>query len=148
MKKWLALLVWLGGASLAHADLWVNPGFYSYHFQRDKGFNNVNTGLGVQASITDQYAFTAGFFENSDRQTSRYVGVYAMPWKYGHVKLGAAIGAFDGYPKMRDGGWFPAIIPTAAIEGQRFGLNINVIPTVGDKLHGAITFQVKYNLAP
>ena len=148
MKKWLILLAWLSGASLAHADLWINPGFYSYHFEQDKGFNNVNTGLGFEASLSDHYAFTAGFFENSDRHTSRYVGVYAMPWKFGNVKLGAAMGAFDGYPKMRDGGWFPAIVPAMAIEGHRLGLNIHVVPTVGDKLHGAIAFQVKYNLAP
>ena len=148
MKKRWALVAWLSGASLAHAGLWINPGFYSYHLERDKGFNNVNTGLGFEASLNDEYSVTGGFFENSDRQTSRYVGVYAMPFKFGNVKAGAALGAFDGYPKMRNGGWFPAAIPTVAIEGQRLGLNISFVPTIGDRLHGAITFQAKYNFAP
>ena len=135
-------------APAAVAGVWVNPGFYSYHLERDKGFNNVNTGLGVEASLTDTYSVTAGFFRNSDRETSRYVGLYAMPFKIGGFNVGTAVGAFDGYPKMRDGGWFPAIIPTVAFEGERLGLNLSFIPTVGDKLHGAVTFQLKYKLIP
>jgi hypothetical protein len=104
--------------------------------------------LGFEATLTDTYSVTAGFFHNSDRETSRYVGVYAMPFKFGAFKVGAAVGAFDGYPKMRAGGWFPAVIPTVAYEGPQFGLNVSVIPTVGEKLHGAVTFQFKYKLIP
>ena len=148
MKKALIAIAIVATAPAVMADVWINPGFYSYHLQRDKGFNNVNTGLGVEASLTDTYSVTAGFFHNSDRETSRYVGVYAMPFKVGTFKAGAAIGAFDGYPKMHDGGWFPAIVPTVAYEGSQFGLNVSVIPTVGEKLHGAITFQFKYKLVP
>jgi hypothetical protein len=147
MKKLMVALL-VAAAPAAFAGVWINPGFYSYHLERDKGFNNVNTGLGVEASITDTYSVTAGFFKNSDRETSRYVGVYAMPLKIGAFKAGAAIGAFDGYPKMRDGGWFPAIVPTVAFEGQQLGLNVSFIPTIGDQLHGAVTFQLKYNLRP
>jgi len=147
MKK-LTVALLVAAAPAAFAGVWINPGFYSYHLERDKGFNNVNTGLGVEASITDTYSVTAGFFKNSDRETSRYVGVYAMPFKIGAFKAGAAIGAFDGYPKMRDGGWFPAIVPTVAFEGKQLGLNVSFIPTIGDKLHGAVTFQLKYNLRP
>jgi hypothetical protein len=148
MKKALLACVMAVAVPAAMADVWVNPGFYSYHLQRDKGFNNVNTGLGIEATLTNTYSLTAGFFHNSDRETSRYVGVYAMPFQLGAFKAGAAIGAFDGYPKMRDGGWFPAIIPTVAFEGQQFGLNVSFIPTVGDRLHGAVTFQIKYKLLP
>ena len=148
MKKHLIALAVVAAAPVALADVWVNPGFYSYHLQRDHGFNNVNTGLGFEASLTDTYSVTGGFFHNSDRETSRYVGLYVMPFKLGAVKAGAAIGAFDGYPKMRDGGWFPAIVPTVAFEGPRLGLNVSLIPTIGDKLHGAVTFQIKYKLTP
>ncbi|WP_310627128.1 hypothetical protein [Limnohabitans sp.] len=144
---WLALAI-AATTPAVMAEVWVNPGFYSYHFQRDRGFNNVNTGLGFETVLTDTYSVTAGFFHNSDRETSRYVGVYAMPFKIGTFKAGAAVGAFDGYPKMREGGWFPAVIPTVAYEGPQFGLNVSVIPTVGEKLHGAVTFQFKYKLIP
>jgi hypothetical protein len=152
MKQlFLASLVAVAAAATAPAawaGVWVNPGFYSYHLEKDKGFNNANSGLGIEASITDTYAITAGVFKNSDRETSHYVGMYVMPFKIGAFKAGTAVGAFDGYPKMHNGGWFPAIIPTVAFEGQRLGLNVSFIPTIGDKVHGAVAFQLKYNLRP
>ena len=71
-----------------------------------------------------------------------------MPFQVGALKAGAAVGAFDGYPKMRDGGWFPAILPVMAIEGRSIGLNISYTPKIGDKLNSALSFQVKFNIAP
>ena len=148
MKKLLLALAVVVIAPAALADIWVNPGFYSHHFDTSKNLNNNNHGLGVEASITDTYSLTAGVFENSDRVTSHYMGAYVMPFKVGALKAGAAIGAFDGYPKMRDGGWFPALIPTMAIEGRRLGLNISYTPKIGDKVNSALSFQVKFNIAP
>jgi hypothetical protein len=148
MKKLLLALAVVVIAPAALADIWVNPGFYSHHFDTSKNLNNNNHGFGVEASITDTYSLTAGVFENSDRATSHYMGAYVMPFKVGALKAGAAIGAFDGYPKMRDGGWFPALIPTMAIEGRRLGLNISYTPKIGDKVNSALSFQVKFNIAP
>ena len=148
MKKLLLALAVLVAAPAALADIWVNPGFYSHHFDTSKNLNNNNHGFGVETSITDTYSLTAGVFENSDRATSHYIGAYVMPFKVGALKAGAAVGAFDGYPKMRDGGWFPALIPTMAIEGRRLGLNISYTPKIGDKVNSALSFQVKFNIAP
>jgi hypothetical protein len=148
MKKLLLALAVVAAAPAAMADIWVNPGFYSHHFDTSKNLNNNNHGFGVEASVTDTYSLTAGVFENSDRATSHYLGAYVMPFKVGALKAGAAVGAFDGYPKMRDGGWFPALIPTMAIEGRRLGLNISYTPKIGDKVNSALSFQVKFNIAP
>ena len=148
MKKLLLALAVATMASAAWADVWINPGFYSYHFDKSKNLNNNNQGFGVEASISKTYSITAGVFENSDRETSHYIGAYVMPFQMGALKAGAAIGAFDGYPKMRDGGWFPAILPIMAIEGRRVGLNISYTPKIGDKLNSALSFQVKFNIAP
>jgi hypothetical protein len=49
---------------------------------------------------------------------------------------------------MRNGGWFPAVVPTMAIEGRRVGLNISLIPKVSDNVNSAIAFQLKFNIAP
>jgi hypothetical protein len=148
MKKIsLALFVALS-ATTTWADVWVNPGFYSHHFDKSQQLNNNNHGFGVEASITKTYSVTAGVFENSNRATSHYVGAYVMPFQVGALKVGAAVGAFDGYPKMRNGGWFPAAVPTMAIEGHRLGLNISYTPKIGDRVSSALSFQVKYNLAP
>lgn len=55
------------------SELWLNPGFYSYHFQRKKGFNDSNFGLGGEYRYSTIGSVTLGAFENSDRQT------HAMP---------------------------------------------------------------------
>ena len=147
MKKLLLALAVVAAAPAAWADVWINPGFYSYHFDKSKDLNNNNHGFGVEVSLTDTYSLTAGVFENSNRATSHYVGAYVMPFRVGTFKAGAAVGLFDGYPNMREGGWFPALVPTVSIEGQHFGLNISYTPKIGDKLNSALSFQVKYNLA-
>jgi len=148
MKKLFITLAMLAAAPAALADVWINPGFYSHHFDTSKNLNNNNHGFGVEATISKTYSLTAGVFENSDRQTSHYVGAYVMPFQRGALKAGVAVGAFDGYPKMRDGGWFPAVLPVMAIEGSRVGLNISYTPKIGDKLNSALSFQVKFNIAP
>ena len=148
MKKLFITLAMLAAAPAALADVWINPGFYSHHFDTSKNLNNNNHGFGVEATISKTYSLTAGVFENSDRQTSHYVGAYVMPFQRGAVKAGVAVGAFNGYPKMRDGGWFPAALPVMAIEGPRVGLNISYTPKIGDKVNSALSFQVKFNLAP
>ena len=54
---------------------------------------------------------------------------------------------FASHPNYRDGGWFPALIPTVAYESRHWGLNVGIIPSYQDRLHGAITFQFKVRFA-
>ena len=128
------------------SELWLATGFATYHFQSDKGLNGQNPGVGIEYRFSDVAAVTAGRFYNSDHEHSKYVGVYYQPWTYRGVKLGAVVGAFDGYPNMRDGGWFPALIPAATYEYKRVGVNLAVIPTYKNRLHGGISLQLKFRL--
>jgi hypothetical protein len=125
-------------------NIWVNPGFYSAHFDRSKGLENVNQGLGVEYPLNDTYRITAGTFHNSDRRQSNYLGLYVLPFEFYGVKVGAVVGGFDGYPNYRNSNWFPAILPVAAIEGRHWGLNIAYVPTIKNRLYGALTLQLKY----
>jgi hypothetical protein len=125
------------------SEVWINPGFYSWHFQRDKNLNDSNPGFGVEYRFSTVASATAGRFYNSDRRYSNYAGVYYQPWAIGPVRLGAVVGGFDGYPKMRDGGWFLAAIPVISVEYKRVGLNLGIVPTYKDRLYGALSFQLK-----
>ncbi len=127
-------------------ELWLDTGFATYHFQSDKNLNGRNPGIGLEYKFSDTMALTAGRFYNSDREHSRYAGMYYQPWTFGGVKVGAVVGGFDGYPKMRDGGWFLAIIPAATFEYKRVGVNIAVVPTYKERLHGGISVQLKFKL--
>ena len=124
-------------------EVWLNGGFYSYHFQRDKGLNDSNGGFGGEYRFSSVASVTAGRFYNSDRYYSNYIGAYYQPWAIGPVRIGAAAGFFDGYPKMRDRGWFPAVIPTLSVEYERVGLNLGIVPSYKDRLYGAFSFQLK-----
>ena len=151
MKK-LAFAFRVGVAGLispAHAEfdakrLWVNAGFYSAHFDTDQGLRNANPGLGFEYRINDTWSATAGRFINSNNANSSYVGAYYQPWTSAGVKLGVVAGAFNGYPKAFNGGWFPAVLPVATLESGNFGLNVALLPPMKDRLYGAVSFQLKF----
>jgi hypothetical protein len=128
------------------SEFWIDSGFATYHFDRDKNLNGGNRGLGLEYRFTGTMALAAGRFVNSDRFYSNYAGVLWQPYALGPVRLGAAIAAFDGYPKMRDRGWFPALIPTFTYEYQRVGVNVGVVPSYKDRLYGGISVQLKVRL--
>ena len=150
MKPLLALVL-LACAPLAHAEfeanrLWLNAGFYSAHFDTNKGLRNANPGLGFEYKVDDTWSATAGRFINSDNAHSSYIGAYYQPWTVAGAKLGVVGGAFNGYPKAFNGGWFPAVIPVATWEGQQFGLNVALVPPLKDRLYGAVSFQLKVRM--
>lgn len=148
MKPLLALALLLS-VGLARADfdasrLWLNAGFYSAHFDTDKGLRNANPGLGFEYKLDNTWRATAGRFINSDNAHSSYVGAYYQPWTVSGIQLGVVGGTFNGYPKAYNGGWFPAIIPTASLESGHWGLNVALVPPLKDRLYGALSFQLKF----
>ena len=130
------------------AQVWLNPGSFTYHFDRDKNLREDNTGFGAELKLTEDHVLAAGSFTNSNRQRSDY-GAYLwrpLHWQpYDGVKVyaGIALGAFDGYPNYKDGNWFAAALPLLAIEWERVGANIFFVPTIKNRLDGAIAVQVK-----
>ena len=130
--------------------LWVNAGFYSFHYDRAREANlrDPNPGLGAEYRLAPEWSVTAGRFLNSNDRMSRYVGVYYQPWEVIGGRAGVVIGAFDGYPKAFDGGWFPAAIPVIGWEWSRLGLNAAFVPPYKDRLHGALSLQLKLRMGP
>jgi len=88
-----------------------------------------------------------GNYINSNGERTHYGGYEWRPlhWQVAglDVAAGIAIGAFDGYPNYRDGGWFVAALPVLAIEGRYLGVNMSIIPTIQDRLDGALSIQFK-----
>ena len=128
-------------------QLWLNPGIYSIHFDRSRHFRENNAGFGAEALVAPDHALMAGTFINSQRARTRY-GAYQ--WRPLHwqpadvgVNAGILIGAFDGYPRYRYGGWFIAPVPLLAIEGRYAGANIIVVPTIRGRVDGALAIQFK-----
>ncbi len=124
-------------------NVWIDSGFYSYHWDRDKNLNGDNYGLGAEYQFSAVSSVTAGRFYNSDRDYSNYLGVYYQPLLLGPLHLGAVAGGFNGYPHMKNGGWFLAAIPVASAEWGRIGLNVAFVPSLQNRLYGAISLQLK-----
>lgn len=161
MTEWRAMLIGIGAcaalfsiAANAHADpgasgltVWLSPGIYSRHFDRGKGLREDNVGPGVEVALEREHVLMAGYFANSNDRRSRYAGYQwrALQWQPAglQLSLGIAAGVFDGYPNYRGGGWFVAALPVVAVEGRRFGVNVFAVPTIANRLEGAIAVQLK-----
>ncbi len=127
-------------------ELWLDSGFATFHFDRDKNLSGRNMGLGAEYRFRGDLALTLGHFNNSDRAPSNYLGAIWQPYAWGPVRLGAVAAAFNGYPRMRDGGWFPALIPVATFDYKRVGVNVGFVPSYKDRLYGGISVQLKLKL--
>ena len=136
----------LANAPSAKHSLWLNAGFYSLHFDSNQGLRNPNPGLGLEWRLDEHWSATAGRFMNSDSAHSNYLGAYYQPWTFAGGKWGVVMGAFNGYPKAFNGGWFPAVLPVATWEGERLGLNVALVPQLQDRLYRALSLQLKVKL--
>jgi hypothetical protein len=148
------VLPFLAALSSAYAEdvqpsrqVWLNPGFFSWHYDRTRDFREDNWGVGVEVVLAPDHALMAGNFINSDRERSRYA---AYQWRPLHwrpydidVSAGIALGAFDGYPRNNNGGWFIGLFPLLTVEGKRVGANFSIVPTIKDRVHGAVVVQIK-----
>ena len=128
-------------------QVWLNPGFFSWHFDRSLDLREDNWGIGVEVAFAPDHAAMVGNFINSDGDRSRY-GAYLwrpLHWRpYGiDVHAGIAVGAFDGYQRVNSGGWFVTPLPLLAAEGRYLGLNLTIVPTIEDKVNGAVVIQIK-----
>ena len=126
------------------SELWLNPGMLSYHFDRDRSFNSRNVGFGAEYRYSSVASVTLGTYRNSYHESSNYIGAYWQPIQLGVFKFGGVAGVFNGYSKTNDGGWFPAIIPALTYEGDLFGVNILMVPSIPDKIAGSLSMQFKF----
>ena len=129
-----------------YKSIWVNAGMISHHFDRSKGFREGNIGIGAEVGLSEDNAIFAGGFRNSDDRHSNYLGWAWRPYQWGPVRLGLIGGVFNGYQRVNNGGWFPGVLPVATIEYGNVGVNILVLPTIGNKVYGATVFQFKLRL--
>ncbi len=128
------------------SEFWLTPGLLSYHFDQSQDFNGFNYGVGGEYKFSSVASLTVGTFRNSHYEQSNYLGAYWQPIAIGRANIGLVAGFFNGYQSNNNGGWFPAALPTVTIEGERFGLNIIIIPTIGNRVSGSLSFQLKFKV--
>jgi hypothetical protein len=126
---------------------WVTPGAVSYHFENRDQFNQTHPGLGVEYHFDNTLAVVGGTYKNSNNLWSKYAGVNWTPQalQWGIVKFGATAQVADNYKAARNGKPFAFAAPLIAFEGERFGANLYVIPTIRN-VTGAVALQFKFAL--
>ncbi len=126
-------------------SVWVNVGGFSSHFNREKGYNEQNAGIGIEYAFHSSASVMVGSYYNSLRKQTTYAAVNWQPITIGPVKVGAALGVMDGYPAIQRGGTFFAALPMATYESKVVGVNFGVIPTMNN-VDGAVILQFKFRI--
>ncbi len=140
-------VAWAEEASETPAEpaLWLNLGALTHHPNQSRGYNENNSGLGLEYRFKPDTSVMVGSFYNSVRRDTNYAAVNWQPLALGDWKLGLAMGVMNGYPDVENGGYFVAALPMASYEGKRFGVNLSLIPSLG-QIDGALVVQVKFRL--
>lgn len=125
-------------------NVWVNFGGVSYHFDRGRGFNEQNFGIGLEYEFNKDVSLAVGQYRNSIDRTSRYAAVAYTPLHAGNFSFGAAVGTVDGY-YFRNGGFIPMAMPMATYETKHFGVNALYVPKMKDiSSVVGVQFKVKF----
>jgi len=127
-------------------EIWLNAGFYSYHFDHSQNLNNNNIGLGLEYRYSTTSALTVGSYYNSDRKDSLYAAMVWEPISLGDVRIGGLVGVLNGYHRANNGGWIPMILPAASYEYKNIGVNLTIIPPYKDLIYGSISLQLKFKM--
>jgi hypothetical protein len=135
------------------SHLWLSSGFWSHHTRRADRYQQNNTGAGIEwhgAGAWQDFQVNAGHYRNSRNRPSNYLQVGWMPLQLSlpagfELSGGASVGAVNGYPRMKGGGYFPTFVPALSLQWQRLGMNLVYIPSVGT-VDGAFALQLKVRL--
>lgn len=133
-------------------QLWLDSGFWSHHTKPNtnasKPYRERNAGLGVEWRFKPQWQVNAGHYRNSLDEPSNYLQLGWMPLSWSpagdlKLELGGSVGVVNGYPGIANKGYFPSLVPVAAAEWRRVGINLVYIPSIG-RIHGAYAAQLKF----
>ena len=111
-------------------DTWVSVTVRSYHYRRDKDYNETWHGIGIEHGIAQDTRLIAGIYENSYRETSVYAGAAWTPIHLSErLHAGVHAGCVNGYEKNPCS---PFVIPVLTYERKAWGLNFGVVPSTAD----------------
>ena len=133
-------------------QLWLDSGFWSHHTKQNSGkpYREHNAGLGVEWRFKPTWQVNAGHYRNSLDEPSNYLQLGWMPLNWTpaanlKLELGGSVGVVNGYPGIADKGYFPSLVPVAAVQWRRVGINFVYVPSVG-RVHGAYAAQLKFQM--
>lgn len=146
MRRTLIALACLAAFTPARAEptWWLNLGGISLHDA--PGRNGSNPATAIEVRTSDTWAFGAGQFVNSERETSRFAAITYTPWvPYRRVHTGFLVAVVDGYP-INDGRPLAVAAFVADVRWQRVALSLNYVPSL-DRSRWANTLSLQLKLS-
>ena len=132
----------VGQAAKLFAADWVTATVRSHHMER-KGYEESNTGLGLETSVNTNTRIAIGFYRNSERRDSLYGAAVYCPLylRYGNWRGCGLIGGASGYNDTVA----PLAGAVLSYEGKEWGWNLLILPNKhGDFTAGVIALQAKH----
>lgn len=127
----------VGKLARAFAEDWLVISGLAKHLDGREHCNSVTSGLGLEY---DGYA--AGFYRNSNCRWSAYAAKSWLPLRAGQVRIGGLVGAVTGYGATL----LPVAAFAASLEGEKYGLNLVLVPPTGSASPGVAWLQFKVKL--
>ena len=119
----LGLIAAVGMLSRPKAQTLVVP-VVSYHSPRN-GYSQINPGLGIERDYNERWALGAGYYRNSNRHDSFYVGANYTHVRLSGWRLGTSLGMVSGY-----GGVIPLVAPTVTYDAGGAGISLVIAPPI------------------
>ena len=150
------LLFFLPGMVLA-SELHLIVNGKAYHFDRDKGYNEKNYGIGFEYDLDQRGNWiplvTGSTFKDSNEQTSNYLGggvkrrfMLGKDKKGLHVDAGI-LGFMMTRKDRNDNDPFLGALPFVSVGNDFFAVNATYIPQVTPKASALMYFQLMFRLA-
>lgn len=145
MRMLLVLLLYIPGHVLAGESWELQVNGISRH--RDPGFNETNTGLGLQRTTIDGrrvVRYMGGTLINSMRDRTWYAGA-ELGYRFAPGLDVGLVGGVLTYPSAKNRTLL-AVLPMLTIGTNRVALNTIYIPHIANKTHAAVLFQLAIRL--
>lgn len=140
-----------GVVQAAENSMAVTLPVFTRHFPRSTDLNEHNHGLGLEYIVQKDVAVTAGFFNNSLRKETSYVGVVYTPLRVLGLHTGVVVGLdlSGGYNSINPCKPVIGALRFATGNESSIGFNIDVLPGGGNKngdvVYGAAAVSMKYS---
>lgn len=128
----------LAFALTSAAQDWIVTNGLAYHFEKGKDYNWATAGVGFEKQLREGVRAVGGFYLNSHREWSTYLGGAWLPIAVGAWKAGVLGGGATGYgrPVTPVGGL------VLSYELRSYGFNAVFIPPVAST-GGVLWLQAK-----
>jgi tetrahydromethanopterin S-methyltransferase subunit B len=111
-------------ALIASAQDYLVTTVTSFHFDRNKDYNEKNLGLGIERRFSETWSASTGYFRNSFNRDTVYVFAGYTPIEVYGWRVGMVGGAVSGYDR-RITPWLTGLIMR---DFGRVGVNIVAAP--------------------